>query len=103
MRKGHRGRRGRLYGPMRTQSGGGSGPVTIVAVPKQTFGSADQVGNCVVFDVGSNRYRLIGRVLYPHKLSCESWVTRSTTGFRGQASADATAHRRRAVLHPLSA
>jgi mRNA interferase HigB len=31
---------------------------------KQTFGSADQVGNCVVFDVGNNRYRLIGRVEY---------------------------------------
>ena len=31
---------------------------------KQTFGSADQVGNCVVFDVGNNRFRLIGRVLY---------------------------------------
>jgi mRNA interferase HigB len=35
---------------------------------KQTVGSADQVGNCVVFDIGNNRYRLIGRVLYPHKL-----------------------------------
>jgi mRNA interferase HigB len=31
---------------------------------KQTFGSADSVGNCVVFDVGSNRFRLIGRVNY---------------------------------------
>ena len=31
---------------------------------KRTFGSADQVGNCVVFDVGNNRYRLIGRVFY---------------------------------------
>jgi mRNA interferase HigB len=31
---------------------------------KQTFGSADSVGNCVVFDVGNNRYRLIGRVIY---------------------------------------
>jgi mRNA interferase HigB len=31
---------------------------------KQTFGSADQVGNCVVFDVGNNRFRLIGRVFY---------------------------------------
>ena len=31
---------------------------------KQTFGSADQVGNCVVFDVGNNRFRLIGRVKY---------------------------------------
>ena len=31
---------------------------------KQTFGSADQVGNCVVFDVGNNRYRLIGQVKY---------------------------------------
>jgi mRNA interferase HigB len=31
---------------------------------KQTFGSADQVGNCVVFDAGNNRFRLIGRVNY---------------------------------------
>lgn len=31
---------------------------------RQTFGSADQVGNCVVFDVGNNRYRLICRVMY---------------------------------------
>ena len=31
---------------------------------RATFGSADQVGNCVVFDVGDNRYRLIGRVNY---------------------------------------
>jgi mRNA interferase HigB len=34
------------------------------ATLKQTFGSADQVGNCVVFDVGNNRFRLIGRVNY---------------------------------------
>jgi mRNA interferase HigB len=31
---------------------------------KQTFGSADQVGDCVAFDVGNNRFRLIGRVRY---------------------------------------
>ena len=31
---------------------------------KQTFGSADQVGNCVVFDVGNNRFRLIARLNY---------------------------------------
>jgi mRNA interferase HigB len=31
---------------------------------KQTFGTADQVGNCVAFDVGNNRYRLIGRMNY---------------------------------------
>ncbi len=31
---------------------------------KQTFGSADVVGSCVVFDVGNNRYPLIGRVNY---------------------------------------
>jgi mRNA interferase HigB len=31
---------------------------------RQTFRSADLVGNCVVFDVGNNRYRLIGRVNY---------------------------------------
>lgn len=29
-----------------------------------TFGSADQVGDCIVFDVGNNRYRLIGRLRY---------------------------------------
>jgi mRNA interferase HigB len=34
---------------------------------KQTFGSADRVGNCIVFDVGNNRYRLIGRVIYNRK------------------------------------
>lgn len=33
---------------------------------KQTFGSADIVGRCVVFDVGNNRFRLIARVF------CES-------------------------------
>jgi mRNA interferase HigB len=31
---------------------------------RQSFGSADQVGNCVVFDVGNNRFRLVGRVNY---------------------------------------
>ncbi len=34
------------------------------AALKQTFSSADQVGSCVVFDIGNNRYRLIGRVNY---------------------------------------
>jgi len=34
------------------------------AALRQTFGSADKVGNCVVFDVGNNRFRLIGRVNY---------------------------------------
>jgi mRNA interferase HigB len=31
---------------------------------KQGSGSADQVGNCVVFDVANNHYRLIVRVNY---------------------------------------
>ena len=31
---------------------------------RNTFGSADVVGDCVVFDVGNNRIRLIGRVRY---------------------------------------
>ena len=34
------------------------------AAIRRTFGSADQVGNCVVFDVGNNRFRLIGRLNY---------------------------------------
>jgi len=37
---------------------------TNFATIRQTFGSADQVGNCVVFDVGNNRYHLIGRINY---------------------------------------
>jgi mRNA interferase HigB len=35
---------------------------------KQTFGSADAVGNCVVFDVGNNRFRLIGRINYRSRI-----------------------------------
>lgn len=31
---------------------------------RSTFASADAVGDCVVFDVGNNRVRLIGRVRY---------------------------------------
>ncbi len=34
---------------------------------RQTFGSADQVGDCVVFNIGGNKYRLIGRVRYARK------------------------------------
>lgn len=32
---------------------------------KSTFGNADLVGNCVVFNIGGNQYRLITRILYP--------------------------------------
>ena len=31
---------------------------------KQTFGTADRVGNCIVFNVGNNAYRLIARVMF---------------------------------------
>lgn len=31
---------------------------------KAEFGSASIVGNCIVFNIGGNKYRLIGRVLY---------------------------------------
>jgi mRNA interferase HigB len=34
------------------------------AALRGTFASADLVGDCVVFDVGNNRIRLIGRVRY---------------------------------------
>jgi mRNA interferase HigB len=34
---------------------------------KRTFGSADTVGGCVVFDAGNNRYRVICSVSYPQK------------------------------------
>lgn len=37
---------------------------TNFAALRQTFGSADVVGNCTVFDVGNNRFRLIARVNY---------------------------------------
>lgn len=32
---------------------------------KAAFASASIVGNCVVFNIGGNKYRLITRILYP--------------------------------------
>jgi mRNA interferase HigB len=32
---------------------------------KVEFGSASRVGNCTVFNIGGNKYRLIARILYP--------------------------------------
>ncbi len=32
---------------------------------KAVFGSASLVGNCVVFNIGGNKYRLTTRILYP--------------------------------------
>ncbi len=32
---------------------------------KATFSHADLVGNCSVFNIGGNKYRLITRILYP--------------------------------------
>jgi mRNA interferase HigB len=32
---------------------------------KRAFAAASLVGNCVIFNIGGNKYRLITRVLYP--------------------------------------
>jgi mRNA interferase HigB len=32
---------------------------------KAIYATADAVGNCAVFDIGGNKYRLIARILYP--------------------------------------
>jgi mRNA interferase HigB len=32
---------------------------------KTQYGSASLVGNCVVFSIGGNKYRLVTRILYP--------------------------------------
>lgn len=32
---------------------------------KTAFGNASLVGNCAVFNIGGNKYRLVTRVLYP--------------------------------------
>jgi mRNA interferase HigB len=32
---------------------------------RASYGNADLVGNCVVFNIGGNKYRLITRILYP--------------------------------------
>jgi mRNA interferase HigB len=32
---------------------------------KVEFGTASLVGNCVVFNIGGNKYRLVTRILYP--------------------------------------
>lgn len=31
---------------------------------KETFGSVDRVGNCIVFDIAGNQYRLIARIFF---------------------------------------
>ncbi len=64
---------------------------------KQTFGSADQVGNCVVFDVGNNRFRLIGRVFYAAGKLYVLGVMDHAEYDKGAGltTAGATSHRRR--------
>jgi mRNA interferase HigB len=32
---------------------------------KTQYGSASLIGNCVVFNIGGNKYRLVTRILYP--------------------------------------
>ncbi len=32
---------------------------------RKDFGTASLVGNCVVFNIGGNKYRLVTRILYP--------------------------------------
>jgi mRNA interferase HigB len=32
---------------------------------KADFATASQVGNCAVFNIGGNKYRLVTRILYP--------------------------------------
>jgi mRNA interferase HigB len=32
---------------------------------KTQYGSASLVGNCVVFNIGGNKYRMVTRILYP--------------------------------------
>ncbi|MFN0199120.1 MAG: type II toxin-antitoxin system HigB family toxin [Planctomycetaceae bacterium] len=32
---------------------------------KAAYGNADLVGNCAVFNIGGNKYRLITRILFP--------------------------------------
>lgn len=34
---------------------------------RQTFPSADRVGDCIVFNVGGNKYRVIARLNYTHQ------------------------------------
>lgn len=34
------------------------------------YGTADTVGNCVVFDIGGNKWRLITRIHYPSHVVC---------------------------------
>jgi mRNA interferase HigB len=32
---------------------------------RATFANASSVGNCTVFNIGGNKYRLVARILYP--------------------------------------
>lgn len=35
---------------------------------RRTFNHADIYGGCVIFDVGGNKYRIIGKIAYQHKI-----------------------------------
>lgn len=59
---------------------------------RQTFGSADRVGNCVVFDVGNNRFRLIGRVNYANGIIYVLKVMDHAEYDRGRWAADCGCH-----------
>jgi mRNA interferase HigB len=63
------------------------------AALRQTFGSADQVGNCVVFDVGNNRFRLIGRVNYARGILYVLRVMDHAEYDRGRWAEDCGCHR----------
>ena len=61
---------------------------------KAEFGTASLVGNCVVFNIKGNHYRLVTRILYPsqkvfilrvmthQQYDEEDWVKRTTKGRR---------------------
>lgn len=41
---------------------------------RRMFGSADAVGNKLVFNIGGNNYRLIARVSYPYRDLRVKWI-----------------------------
>jgi mRNA interferase HigB len=55
---------------------------------RETFSSADRVGDCVVFDVGGNKYRVIAHVDYDIQILWIRFVLSHPEYDRGKWKAD---------------
>lgn len=67
---------------------------------RMTFGSADAVGNCIVFNVGANRFRLIARINFLRGIVYVLKVMDHQEYDRGRWRRDCNCHQPTPKLNP---